>query len=334
MASSSCGASGVFGVEAAGASSVEAAGEASAAAPSAGAAPPSADAAASWRARSSSMEMRNAIASSGSRFGSMPPNSAKPPPPPPPPPVEASPPPPPPPESLPWITGEDISTSDGTTPAGIATKFELSLAFAASTKARSLSALPSRSPSTTTSTAILFFLRSFPTFTSAFCSASTGLPTKSTILCAPFLFLLCLRANCATWTPSTKFNWPPTDALCSEFRMLPMSSVGLTSTLAPAPRPVDAMVRTPTDDSGFCCIFAPTTRLAASCWLSCRVGVKSPFLMNSLVSRHIIVLSRGMVAVRARRLVARAAAAFWSVEAFGVQRRAALAARLQSCPAQ
>ena len=90
-----------------------------------------------------------------------------------------------------------------------------------------------------------------------------------------------------------------------------MSSVGDTSTLAPAPRPVDAMVRTPTEDSGFCCIFAPTTRLAASCWLSCRVGVKSPFLMNSLVSRHIMVDSRGMVA-GARALVARAAAAFWS----------------------
>ena len=71
--------------------------------------------------------------------------------------------------------------------------------------------------------------------------------------------------------------------------------------------PVDAMVRTPTLDSGFCCIFAPTTRLAASCWLSCLVGVKSPFLINSLVSRHIIVDSRGMVAGAARALVARGA---------------------------
>ena len=93
--------------------------------------------------------------------------------------------------------------------------------------------------------------------------------------------------------------------------MFPMSSVGLTKTLAPAPRPVDAMVRTPTDDSGFCCILAPTTKFAASCWLSCRVGVKSPFLMNSLVSRQIIVLSRGMVA-GARALYARRLFTGWS----------------------
>ena len=87
-----------------------------------------------------------------------------------------------------------MRTSEGTTPAGIATKLELSFAFAASTKARSLSALPSLSPNTTTSTAILFFFRSFPTLTSAFCSASTGEPTNNTMRCAPFLFLLCLRA--------------------------------------------------------------------------------------------------------------------------------------------
>ena len=78
---------------------------------------------------------------------------------------------------------------------------------------------------------------------------------------------------------------------------------------------------------------APTTRLAASCWLSCRVGVKSPLRMNSLVSRQMIVLSRGMVAVRARRLVGRAAAAFlvsgslWGPKARGAGARAAELAR-------
>ena len=112
--------------------------------------------------------------------------------------------------------------------------------------------------------------------------------------------------------------------------MFPMSSVGLTKTLAPAPLPVDAMVRTPTEDSGFCCILAPTTKFAASCWLSCLVGVKSPLRMNSLVSRHIIVLSRGMVAVRARRLVGRAAAAFLVSGSLWGPRRAAPARARQS----
>ena len=78
-----------------------------------------------------------------------------------------------------------------------------------------------------------------------------------------------------------------------------MSSVGDTKTRAPAMRPVDAIVSTPTELSGFCCIFAPTTRFAASCCDSWRVGTKSPFRMNSLVSMQMIVHSMGMAARRA-----------------------------------
>mmetsp|Transcript_3243 Transcript_3243/g.10055 ORF Transcript_3243/g.10055 Transcript_3243/m.10055 type:complete len:304 (-) Transcript_3243:21-932(-) len=244
-------------------------------------------AAACWRARSSSIETRRAMASSGSRFASTPPKLAAPasgasaaa--------VEPWPP-------SGWTTGEEMRTSEGTTPGGIWTKFELSCEVAASTNCRSLSAEASSDPRRTTSTAMLFFFSSFPALTRAFASASTGDPTNSTSRCPPFLLRRCFSASCATWTPSTKLSLPAIDASWSDARILPMSSVGDTRTRAPPRRPTLAIVRTPTEFSAFCCIFAPTTKFAASCCDSCRVGTKSPFRMCSDVSKHTIVHSNGI----------------------------------------
>ena len=59
---------------------------------------------------------------------------------------------------------------------------------------------------------------------------------------------------------------------------------------------------------------------------SCLVGVKSPLRMNSLVSRQMIVDSRGMVAWRARRAV-RAAAFLVSGSLWGPRRAAPARAR-------
>mmetsp|Transcript_19520 Transcript_19520/g.62578 ORF Transcript_19520/g.62578 Transcript_19520/m.62578 type:complete len:410 (-) Transcript_19520:104-1333(-) len=209
-------------------------------------------------ARASSMDTRRARASSGSRLGSTPPNSEK-----------APMPPPPPLPSSPVMTGDVISTSEGSTPLGMVIRWELLFLSTAAMKASSLASLVSCSPMLTTSTATLPFLSCLAIFTKRFSSASIGLPTKTTIRCPPFLFFLCLSASCAICRPAAKSALPPILMPVDAVRMRPMSSVGEQSTCTPGP----AIVRMPTVLSGFCWVLLPHTRLAASCWASMRVGV-------------------------------------------------------------
>mmetsp|Transcript_6628 Transcript_6628/g.10011 ORF Transcript_6628/g.10011 Transcript_6628/m.10011 type:complete len:300 (-) Transcript_6628:214-1113(-) len=220
-----------------------------AAASPASAPPPSlwALAIASCLARSSSIDTRRAMASSGSRLGSMPPKSPAPPPPLPAPPAEAAaaaaimPAPP------SCSTGEFMRTSLGSTPAGTVIRWLFSDEFAASTKSCNFSWFSSSSPKLITSTATLFFLRSLPTLMRAFFSSRTGLPTKITTRCPPCLFRRCFSASCAICTAAARLRRPCMGTSCSEARILPMSSVGLTSSSTLLP----AMLRTPTVLSGF-----------------------------------------------------------------------------------
>mmetsp|Transcript_45969 Transcript_45969/g.146764 ORF Transcript_45969/g.146764 Transcript_45969/m.146764 type:complete len:368 (+) Transcript_45969:216-1319(+) len=246
----------------------------SAAAPSPPAPPPaaaSAAAARSCRARSSSIDTRRASASSGSRLGSTP--NSNPSPPPPAAPATAAPAAaaaanPLPPSSPPVKTGELISASERYTPGGTSTMCELSLLLTAPRSAWSFSALPASSPKLTMSRATLFFFSFLPILTISFSSASIGLPAKRMILWRWFLFCLCLRASCATWTPEGTFTLPSICSPCIDPRTLPRSPVGVTRTLGLLP----ARVRTPTVFSGLDCVFCPHRRLTASAWACRRVG--------------------------------------------------------------
>mmetsp|Transcript_14152 Transcript_14152/g.41701 ORF Transcript_14152/g.41701 Transcript_14152/m.41701 type:complete len:220 (-) Transcript_14152:123-782(-) len=218
------------------------------------------------------MDTRRAMASSGSMFGS---TGKSPMPPPVPAPPNASPAPPgaapimPPPPMPSETMGDVMSTSAGTQPAGIVTRLLLPSWFTALTNSSSFSWLSSTWPMLTTSTAILFFLRALPALVRDLTSLSMGEPMKTTMRWAPFLFRRCLSAKAATWTPSARFRFLPNMLTsCSEFRILPMSSVGDTRTSGPLP----ARDMTPTVDSAFACILALETRLAASCMASSLLG--------------------------------------------------------------
>mmetsp|Transcript_2871 Transcript_2871/g.6592 ORF Transcript_2871/g.6592 Transcript_2871/m.6592 type:complete len:374 (+) Transcript_2871:352-1473(+) len=269
----------------------------SSAPPSAAAASAAAAVARSCRARSSSMETRRAMASSGSMLGSIPPYSAKVSPPPPPPaaapPGEPGIPAPPPPPPPPPMIGELTRTSEGRTPAGIVTRLHVLSPpspdpLAASTSSCSRDSLVSCSPMQMTSMDTLFFLSWRPARWRVRDSMepSSGLPTKTTTRWEPFLLRRCLRARLATWTeaemstpdeaesPAPRVGTPWRAA-----RIFPMSSVGLTRSSAPVPPlpgpdpVVPAMAMTPTVDSGLDCVLALTSRLAASCCASIRVGM-------------------------------------------------------------
>mmetsp|Transcript_9655 Transcript_9655/g.15845 ORF Transcript_9655/g.15845 Transcript_9655/m.15845 type:complete len:206 (-) Transcript_9655:218-835(-) len=205
------------------------------------------------------METRSAIASSGSKLGSTPPNSANAPVPP----LAAAAlePPPPPLPSSPVTIGEVIKTSDGRTPCGIVTRWLLLFLFTASINACNFGAFSSDSPILTISTATFPFFSCFAILTNFFSSASIGLPIKTTTRCPPFLFFRCLSASCAICSPPGKFVFPPTLTLAEAVRIFPISSVGEHSTCTPDP----AIVSIPTVLSGFCWVLLPQTRFAASC---------------------------------------------------------------------
>mmetsp|Transcript_60053 Transcript_60053/g.130256 ORF Transcript_60053/g.130256 Transcript_60053/m.130256 type:complete len:262 (+) Transcript_60053:444-1229(+) len=138
------------------------------------------------RARSSSIEMRSAKASSGSLLASIP-NSK---------PASPPPPPPPPPSPSPLMTDEPSRTSlRSLGPTGTSIRCELSLLFAAAMSLFSLGLLSSTSPKLTTSMDTLFFFKFFPSISSSRSEAVTGLPTKAMIRCFWFLFCRCLRAS-------------------------------------------------------------------------------------------------------------------------------------------
>mmetsp|Transcript_111237 Transcript_111237/g.202289 ORF Transcript_111237/g.202289 Transcript_111237/m.202289 type:complete len:469 (+) Transcript_111237:28-1434(+) len=211
-------------------------------APGAAAAPPSAGAppsAACCRARSSSIEMRSASASSGSSAGLMP--NSKPASPPPAAATPASP--------SPARIGDDRSTSlSSFGPTGTVKTCDDSLLFTAFKSLSSLGVFSSTSPKLTKSSETLFFFRFLPKVSSSFSVAVTGLPTKATIRCFWFLFCLCLRANCAVWMPrsrsATPFGW----IFASSAAILPRSEVGVIITSMRSP----AVVSIPTEFSGFC----------------------------------------------------------------------------------
>mmetsp|Transcript_7029 Transcript_7029/g.14341 ORF Transcript_7029/g.14341 Transcript_7029/m.14341 type:complete len:482 (-) Transcript_7029:84-1529(-) len=251
----------------------------------------------SCRARSSSMLTRRAIASSGSMLGSTPPKSAKalsaP--------EEEAPKSPPvapaaaaaaadaakaEPPDPPWTIGEEARTSLGRTPGGMVTRWQERSSpsderpLAASTRSRSFSSFSPSSPIATTSIETLFFLSWRPALARAFGSMpASGDPMNKTMRWEPFLFFRCLRASDATWMAAVTsalffFVFPGTRPKQAPLRLMwrswtalrsfPTSSVGLTSSSVPA--------ATPTVDSGWDCVLAPTRRLAASCWASRRVG--------------------------------------------------------------
>mmetsp|Transcript_38192 Transcript_38192/g.93858 ORF Transcript_38192/g.93858 Transcript_38192/m.93858 type:complete len:310 (+) Transcript_38192:192-1121(+) len=160
----------------------------------------------SCRCRSSSAEMRSAMASSGSMLGSTP-NSKSPPPPPMPMPMPpmAIPPPP----SPSWRIGDEMMMSERMWgPGGTVRRLLFSLELTAAMKASNFSWFSAVSPKLTTSTATLFFLSFLPSLTSSFWSSSRGLPTKAMMRWRWFLFCLCFRASCATWMVETKLVVP------------------------------------------------------------------------------------------------------------------------------
>mmetsp|Transcript_19035 Transcript_19035/g.29417 ORF Transcript_19035/g.29417 Transcript_19035/m.29417 type:complete len:296 (-) Transcript_19035:167-1054(-) len=208
-------------------------------------------AALSCRARSSSIDTRNAMANSGSILGSTPPNSANPPtsatlaPPPTSPAPMCMPPPP----SPPCTIGLETRTSLGSTPGGMVTKWQLScVPLAALTSSFIFSSLPSFSPMRITSIATLFFFSCRPALVRAFASHVTGLPMKMITRCPPFLLRRCFNAKWATCTAAgISFPTAPllrTGTPWSADKILPMSSVGLTNSSA------SFVVSTPTVFSG------------------------------------------------------------------------------------
>mmetsp|Transcript_73323 Transcript_73323/g.184795 ORF Transcript_73323/g.184795 Transcript_73323/m.184795 type:complete len:205 (+) Transcript_73323:725-1339(+) len=152
--------------------------------PAAGAgAPPSA---ACWRARSSSIEMRSARASSGSSLGLMPNSKPSPPPAPPPPSPSAL-----------MITDESKTSLSNFGPTGTSTLCEVSLLLTAPNNLSSFAEFSSISPKLTKSSETLFFFRFLPRVSSSLSDASTGLPTNAIMRCFWFLFCRCFNASCA-----------------------------------------------------------------------------------------------------------------------------------------
>jgi hypothetical protein len=152
------------------------------------------------------------------------------------------------------------------------------------TSASSFSWLSPSLPSSTTLMAQLFFLRSFPTLTSACCVSCTGEPTNSTMRASPFWLGRFLSASRAILMPFSRRHLPVMGVLSREMarcrRGLSAHCVAWIVHRGPA------SVMMPTVFSGLAVRWRVQMMLAASRWALMRVGGKSPFRIHSELSRQ------------------------------------------------